>query len=503
MKIKKVILSLALLLVLTACGKTDNANKGESEVENDTVRVAMSTELDGLNPTKITAGDTETVLDQIFDGLFDTDTDGKLVGDLAESYEVSDDGLVYTFKLKQGVKFHNGKDFKAEDVVYTYDLQAGLTSKEPLSTKFTIIKSVEAEDDYTVKVTLNERQNSFIYLTLKAILPKGYEDQDTNPVGTGPYKFVSYVPGEILKLEKFDDYHNKDHIAKIKNLEVIRMKDSQTMLMALQNGEIDVTPGLSSEEADQVMDYADIIEGPQNLVQTFALNNDFGPLKDPKVREALNMAIDRDELIKTVAGGRAAKVFSNFSPALPKYYNDLGEYYKSDKEAAKALLKEAGYENGFDLVCKVPSDYKFHVDTAEFIESELKQVGVNMSIEPIEFSTWIDKVYKGREFEATIIGFVGYLDPDQILGRYVSDNKSNFINFNSAMFDEEMSLANTAKDENEVIEHYKNAQKALVEDHASVFLQDPNIMLAMRKGVSGLKLYPIQKRNFEDLVFTK
>ena len=181
----------------------------------------------------------------------------------------------------------------------------------------------------------------------------------------------------------------------------------------------------------------------------------------------------------------------------------MGEYYKSDKEAAKALLKEAGYENGFDLICKVPSDYKFHVDTAEFIASELRQVGVNMIIGPIEFSTWLDKVYRGREFEATIIGFIGYLDPNQILERYTSDNKSNFINFKSAKFDEEMNLANTAKDENEVIEHYKNAQKALVEDNASVFLQDPNIILAMRKGLSGLELYPIQKRNFEDLQFTK
>lgn len=501
MKLKKVILALTLALALTACAKNNSTQDEKSS--SDTVRVAMSTELDGLNPVKVTAGDTETILDQIFDGLFDTDENGKLVGDLAESYETNEDGTVYTFKLKKGVKFHNGKDFSAKDVVYTYDKMAGLTSGEALSTKFQIIKSVKAIDDFTVEVTLKERQNEFIYLTLKAILPEGYEDQDNNPVGTGPYKFVSYKPGEILHLERFDDYHNKDHVAKIKNIEVIRMKDTQTTLMALQSGEIDVVTGLTKEESDQVREASNLIEGPQNLVQTLALNNNFGPFKDKRVREAFNLAIDRDALIETVSNGKAVKLCSNFSPALPKYYEDLSSFYKFDINRAKELLKEAGFENGFDLKLTVPSDYKFHMDTAEYIESRLKEVGVRVSIEPIEFSTWLDRVYKGREFEATIIGFIGYLDPNQILGRYVSDNKSNFINFNSPKFDEEMHLASVAKNDEETVTHYKNAQKALVEDHASVFLQDPDMIIALRRGLTGLKLYPIQKRNFEDLVFTK
>ncbi|MFR7761391.1 MAG: ABC transporter substrate-binding protein, partial [Peptoniphilus grossensis] len=181
------------VLLLAGCSNSkDKAGDSDKKGEENTLRVAMATEIDSLDPFKMTAGDTETIMDQVFDGLFDVDTDGSLIPDLAESYSVSEDGKTYDFKLKKDVYFHDGKKFGAEDVLYTYDAMAGLTSKEPLSSKFAIIDKIEVVDDLNVRVHLKERQNGFIYLTLRPIVEKDYKDNGSKPIGTGPYQFVSY-----------------------------------------------------------------------------------------------------------------------------------------------------------------------------------------------------------------------------------------------------------------------------------------------------------------------
>ena len=488
------------VLLLAGCSNSkDKAGDSDKKGEGNTLRVAMATEIDSLDPFKMTAGDTETIMDQVFDGLFDVDTDGSLIPDLAESYSVSEDGKTYDFKLKKDVYFHDGKKFGAEDVLYTYDAMAGLTSKEPLSSKFAIIDKIDVIDDLNVRVHLKERQNGFIYLTLRPIVEKDYKDNGTKPIGTGPYQFVSYTPGEGLKLKKFEDYHKKDHIAHFENLEVIRITDRQTMIMALKNKDLDLADRISAEEADQLKDVCTVNNFPQNLVQVMGLNNDFKAFQDKNVRLALNYAIDRDEIIESAAEGRATKLFSSFSPALKEYFEDLGEYYPHDVEKAKALLKEAGYEKGLSFKLTVPSDYKYHMNTAELIQSQLQKVGIEVTIDPIEFSSWLTKVYKDRDYEATVVGFIGYLDPVQILGRYTSQNEKNYINFKSKDFDAAIANAEKSSTKEEEIKNIKESQKILAEEAASVFIADPDNNQALRKGLNGLKQYPIQKLNLEDV----
>lgn len=488
------------VLLLAGCSNSrDKAGDSDKKDEENTLRVAMATEIDSLDPFKMTAGDTETIMDQVFDGLFDVDTDGSLIPDLAESYSVSEDGKTYDFKLKKDVYFHDGKKFGAEDVLYTYDAMAGLTSKEPLSSKFAIIDKIDVIDDLNIRVHLKERQNGFIYLTLRPIVEKDYKDNGTKPIGTGPYEFVSYTPGEGLKLKKFNDYHKKDHIAHFENLEVIRITDRQTMIMALKNKDLDLADRISAEEADQLKDVCTVNNFPQNLVQVMGLNNDLKAFQDKNVRLALNYAIDRDEIIESAAEGKATKLFSSFSPALKEYFEDLGEYYPHDVEKAKALLKEAGYEKGLSFKLTVPSDYKYHMNTAELIQSQLQKVGVEVTIDPIEFSSWLTKVYKDRDYEATVVGFIGYLDPVQILGRYTSQNEKNYINFKSKDFDAAIANAEKSSTKEEEIKNIKKSQKILAEEAASVFIADPDNNQALRNGLTGLKQYPIQKLNLEDV----
>ena len=180
------------------------------ETDKTVVRINMESEPDNLDPWLSAASDTEAVFHNVFEGLVLFDETGALIPGLAESWDISDDGLTYTFHLRDDVTFHNGKAFSAEDVVYTYESLSGLGGEEALSSKFKNLTSVEAVDDYTVTMTLAEADAAFLQYTRVAVLPKGYEDQSSAPVGTGPFVFEKYVPGQMVVLEKNEDYYAKD-----------------------------------------------------------------------------------------------------------------------------------------------------------------------------------------------------------------------------------------------------------------------------------------------------
>lgn len=502
MKKSKTLFTLLLAgLMLTSCGGEGQGGKekGETKIAERPLTVAMSTEIDSLDPFNATAGDTKTVMDQIFDGLLDVDEDGNLVGDLAESYEISDDGLTYTFKLKEGVKFHDGSDFSADDVYYTYDKLSGLSSGEPMSSKFSVIKEMEVVSPTEIKMTLDAVNNSFIYLQTQPIIKKDYEDNQTKPIGTGPYKFVSYTPCEGMVMERFDDYHRADHVAKIKQVNVVRVADNQALVMAINNKEVDLASKLTADELEQVKESTDSYSHPQNLVQLLGLNNKIKPFDDIRVRQAIAYAIDKDELIEAVAGGKATKIYSSFSPALKDYYNELEEMYPTNVEKAKELLAEAGFPDGISFKMTVPSDYKFHMDTAELVQAQLKKAGINATIDPIEFSTWLDRVYKERDYETTICGFIGYTDPIRVLDRYVSTSDKDYLNYVSEDYDKAISAAMETLDRDELIKNVKDAQEIITKDCAAVFLQDPNDNIVLNNGYTGLKTYPVQKLNLEDI----
>lgn len=502
MKKSKILFTLLLAgLMLTSCGGEGQGGKekGETKTAERPLTVAMSTEIDSLDPFNATAGDTKTVMDQIFDGLLDVDEDGNLVGDLAESYEISDDGLTYTFKLKEGVKFHDGSDFSADDVYYTYDKLSGLSTGEPMSSKFSVIKEMEVVSPTEIKMTLDAVNNSFIYLQTQPIIKKDYEDNQTKPLGTGPYKFVSYTPGEGMVMERFDDYHRKDHVAKIKQVNVVRVADNQALVMAINNKEVDLASKLTADELEQVKESTDSYSHPQNLVQLLGLNNKVKPFDDIRVRQAIAYAVDKDELIEAVAGGKATKIYSSFSPALKDYYNELEEMYPTNVEKAKELLAEAGFPDGISFKMTVPSDYKFHMDTAELVQAQLKKAGINATIDPIEFSTWLDRVYKERDYETTICGFIGYTDPIRVLDRYVSTSDKDYLNYVSEDYDKAISAAMETLDRDELIKNVKDAQEIITKDCAAVFLQDPNDNIVLNNGYTGLKTYPVQKLNLEDI----
>lgn len=269
------------------------------------------------------------------------------------------------------------------------------------------------------------------------------------------------------------------------------MTDESAVVTALTSGQLDIAI-VNGDNADVLSSRFDIYSNPQNMVQIFALNNSRPPFDDPRVRKAFNLAVDKDEIIEGVFNGYATKLYSAFSPVMEAYYNDgLDGMYDYDPEESMRLLAEAGYPDGFDLVITVPSNYQPHVDTAQILSEQLKKIGVDVRIELVEWATWLDKVYKNADYEATVIGLSGMLDPNDILVRYTSSYSRNFVRYDNSRYDELIASAILETDETDRAELYRQAQEVILEDAGSVFICDPNQNIVCRRNLKGYTAYPV------------
>ncbi len=464
--------------------------------------VGIQQDLDTLDPHLVESAGTREVLFNIFEGLVKPDSDGNLVGAVAESYEISDDGTEYTFHLRDGVLFHNGEEVTAEDVKYSIDRAAGLLEDgEVLMSELSSIESVEIADEDTVNIYLTEGDTEFIaYLTV-AIIPEDNEDPATNPIGTGPFKFVSYTAQDSLVMEKNTDYYGDQAYLDQVTFKIIADADS-SILLALQSGTIDIYPYLTADQASQMTDDYYVEVGTTNLVQALFLNNDVEPFDDENVRKAISYLIDPQEIIDMVGGGYGTEIGSGVFPAFEKYYDeDLVGTYDRDVEKAKELLAEAGYEDGFSMTITVPSNYQYHIDTAQIIVEQLKEGGIDASIELVEWATWVSDVYVGREYQSTIIGLDADLAPSDLLGRYDSESTKNFVNFSDSEYDETIRAAIASIDDDEKVTLYTRCQEILSERAASVYIQDPASLVAINKKLGGYTFYPLYVQDMAKIYY--
>ncbi len=492
----KKIYILILIFLMAGCGQTP-----KEEAKNGII-VAIPQDFDSLDPHKATATGTQEIMYNIFTCLINTDENGEIIPELAESFESSDDLKTYTFKLKQDVIFHNGVKMTSKDVLYTFNRLSGKTQdqSEPISDISKNIDSVEAPDDYTIIIHLKEKDASFLAKCLIAIIPENSgPQQEKTPIGAGPYAFESYTQGISLKMKKNKDFYMND-LPKIENVEFKIFTNTSAGQLALKNGEIDIMFNLMEADVKAIGDGFDILRVPRNMVQLMAFNYDFAPFKDIRVRQAINYAVNKKEIIDLIVPG-SVQIDTNFSPVMAGYYNkDVENFYQNDIEKAKTLLKESGNEN-LSFTVKVPSEYKQHVDTAQIIKQQLAQVGIEMNIETVEWNTWLSEVYKGKKFEATIIGFTGKLDPYPIIGRYASDYKDNFMSYSNPEFDEVIKKATAESDMQKRTEYYREAQMLLTQDAAALYIMDPSNIIAINKNLENFKTYPIGYIDIKNLSY--
>ena len=500
------VMALLLSASLCACGGSKTAEgtseaageSSEAETSNTlsegppvpggSVVYGMTQDLASLDPHVDTDAGTRDVVFNLYEGLVKPTSDGGFIPAVASDYIISDDAKTYTFTLRDGITFHDGTPVTIEDVKYSIDRYAEIQGES--SAFSSLVDSVEVQDDKTLVVNLKESYSEFLPMMTIAIIPQSNEDPAGNPIGTGPFKYVSYTPGQNLELEKYDGYW-QEGVPSLDSVEFKFIADVDTAFVELQAGTIDILKYLTSAQAETLGDDYNIVQGSMNLVHAMYLNSAYEPLSKTEVRQALCYAVDRDAINNFIFGGKSHIIGSHMIPAMSKYYEPEAEtVYSYDPEKAKELLADAGYADGFDLEITVPSSYSQHVDSAQIIADELSQVGINVTLNQVEWSTWLQDVYKGGNFQATVIGFDGTLAPSDWLKKYVTDDAKNFMHYSNTEYDDVFNTAYTTVDDDVKVENYKKAQMILAEDAAAVYIEDPANLVAVSKKFGGYTFYP-------------
>jgi len=490
-KLRTLVLFSLLALTTVLCACTDDKAKNSDSI---TIGIAQDID-DSLDPHKMLAAGTREIFFNVFEGLVKPDSDGNIVPAVAESVEVSEDKLCYTFKLREGIKFHDGNAVTIEDLEYSINKFAGRNGEEPVSSAFLNISEVNVVSDDTIEIKIANPDPAFLsYLasTDAAIIPKNNTTPDTVCIGTGPYKFVSRTPLQNVVFEKFDSYWGEG--GNIKNVTFKICTNPDTIAMELESGTIDMCVHLTNGQKAQLnTENFTVYEGTMNLVQALYLNQSFEPFKNVYVRQAMNYAVDANEIMDYVSNGSGSAIGTSIYPNFGKYFDEsLVHTYDPDIDKAKELMAKGGYPDGFDMTITVPSNYDQHVDTALVLKNQLALIGINATIEKVDWNTWLTDVYSNRNFQSTVIGVdASYLSADALLSRFNSDASNNFINYNNPQYDETYKKAIACVDDEEATKYFKECAAILNSDAANVYIQDLPDFVALNNKFEGYTFYPI------------
>lgn len=479
-------LMMVVLLMVILVGVSLTAYAGDL-----VVNIAVPTDPDGFDPTRSIAAATTEIAFNIYEGLVKVTPEGQITGALANRWQINDEQTEYTFFLREAY-FHNGQKVTATDVVNALN-----RARDPMisqrASNYAAIADIYGEGEQ-VTIVLDEPYAPLLYELTElaaAIYPADAQHLANQPIGSGPYKLVEWRPNQHIKLERFEE-HWRDQALYFDEVYFRIMPDINSAVVSLKTGDIDVIPRLDASYLHQIDNDQNlkVYAAPMNLVQILAVNNDHPVLSDIRVRQALAMAIDRDEIILGAAWGQGTKIFTGFSPAMPEFYNtDLTDTLPYDPERAKELLQEAGYSQ-LEFTMDLPAPYPLHIQTGEIIADQLRRIGVNVKMQIIEWGTWLERVYNNRDYELSVTGLSGKLDPHMILKRYVSSESRNFTSFYNLEFDQLISegLVAPADSRSEI---YQRAQKIITEEVAGIFIMDPQQLTVTKQDIKGWQDYPV------------
>jgi len=492
--------TLLLVSILTVVGVV---GYGESASDGGQLIVAIGTDASTFDPHFCTDSATEVLNKNLYNNLVRFTANMEIVPDLATKWEVSSDGLTWEFDLRDGVKFHDGTAFNAEAVKASFERVLDQKTGSPRRSVLGMIKSIAAVSPTRVKITTSYPTGSFLQqlahpvaaIISPAAIAKYGKDLSRNPVGTGPFKLKEWVSGDRIVMERNAGYF--DGAPQVGQLVWKIVPEDSTRTMLIESGQADVALRVPVADLDRLRKKSDLslLEGPTVMTMYLALNNSRGPLKDARVRQALNYAVDKEALVKYIVGNLGIVADAPISQSTWGY-TKIGAY-PFDRAKAKDLLTQAGYAKGFELELWTPvGRYLMDRQVAENLQAQLADVGIKATIRPWEFQALMAEVKKGQ-FDSVLLGWSPSTgDADQGLYPVFHSSQfppeSNRAFYNNPQVDKLLIDARQATNAQTRLNLYRQAEKTIMDEAAWLFLYYPKQVVVARANVKGVELLPTE-----------
>ncbi len=493
----------SILLILCAAVVATAWMPVAAQSTGDRLVFALSGGPDTLDPQATAATLAFQVNKSLYDTLVEPDDQGKIMAGLAESWTVSGDGLAWTFKLRPGVKFHHGKYLEASDVKATFERILDPATRSPKHGDFGKIQSIEVADPLAVRFILSERFAPFLASLAQgwgAILPADLiarkHDFATQPVGTGPFRLAEWQRDSFIRLVRFDDYFIRGQ-PQLREILIRFVTEPAVKVAGLLSGDFDVVDDVPFLDAPRVRANPQlrVVRRITSLINVLAINNGGGPLRDLRVRKALWHAIDRTQVVHTAYGDEAVPS-AVFMDVTSPYYVDLGDPYQFNPDRARRLLAEAGYGTGLTLDLALPQPYANHILAGQLVQAMLAKVGITVRPRTVEWGFWLSRVFGGGEYDLTIIGHTGKLDPDGRLAGF-GDPSANYVKYENQKVGDLIHAGRITASVDLRKRIYGEALKLMTNDAMMVFLGTPIQYVAMHGNVRNFRqLYAIDTYDF-------
>ena len=470
-----------------------------------TLHLATSSNPSRLNPILATDSASSDIASHIFNGLVKYDKDLKtIIGDLAEKYYFEDDKTL-VFDLRKDVKWQDGEEFTSKDVFFTYKVLTSNKISSPYSSGFRFVEDVEIIDKYKLKVHYKDPYFKAVETWMMGIIPEHIlKDEEnlmnskfnTNPIGTGPYKLFQLEHSKNIILKAYDDYF--EGRPKIDEISYHVIADPMTRFLMLKSGQLDVGSIESMQYERQLtpefFDMFDIYEKISLSYTYLGLNLRRQKFKDERVREAISLAIDRDEIVKILFFGHAEVCNGPFHPSSIAFNKDV-KSPKQDIKKAKELLKEAGYDESnpfvFEIITSNSSSIRPYA--AQILQHQLKKAGVVVKLRIMEWQAFLNMVVFPKKFDSVLLGWRLSPAPDPYMFWHSdNDTKSGFnlVGYNKKSMDQMIENSQNIIDKQELSKIWKNMFKIIVEDNPYLFLYIPNSITVINKNIKNVENSP-------------